>query len=120
MTDAGISADDAQDLGYLLSGLLPETGYKNVRDIQKAESIMDSSLSEADKIAALKVYGSDAQDKNLEEMKAMGFSAADYVEAWRIYADGSGTGKKARAIAEYQKVFGVDKATAKAIYEIYG
>lgn len=120
LTESGLTADQAKKLGSILDGLKPQEGYSTVRDIQKAEAISEFNLSEADRIAALKIYLSDSQDENLDQMLEMGFDSGDYVTAWQIYSEESGKGKKARTIASYQEEFGVDKATAAAIYEIYG
>lgn len=121
LTESGLTADEAQDLGWLIQGLKVQDGYKEVRDIQKAEAIVKSTgLSEADKIAALKIYGTDAQDEKLDMMLDMGFDAADYVAAWQMFTDASGEGKKRRTIQAYMDRFGVDWNTAAAIYDIYG
>ena len=120
MVEAGISGDDAKKVVDLLAGLTPESGYKSVRDIQNAEAIVRSGLSGRDKAEALYAYLSNAQDENLSEMLDMGFTANDYVTAWRIFDSQSGDGKKQRTIELYRVTFGVDYETAKMIYEIYG
>lgn len=121
LTDAGIDSEDAWEIGELLDGLEPEKGRTNVRDVQKAEAIVGMDLSRKDTQKALKAYLNDSQDENLDQMLKMGFSAEDYVVAWRLYQDyTSGKGKKQRTIEKYMEEFGVSKATARAIYEIYG
>lgn len=120
MVDAGVSGDSAKKVVDLLAGLKPESGYKDVRDIQNAEAIAGSGLSNGDTVDALYAYLPKAQDKNLREMLGMGFSAEDYVRAWRMYDGESGKGKKQRTIDQYQKAFGVDYSTAKMIYDVYG
>ena len=120
MVEAGVSGDSAKKVVDLLAGLKPESGYKDVRDIQNAEAIAGSGLSNGDTVEALYAYLPNAQDKNLREMLGMGFSAEDYVRAWRMYDGESGKGKKQRTIDQYQKSFGVDYSTAKMIYEVYG
>lgn len=123
LTESGLSADEAQDLGWLIQGLKIQEGYKEVRPVQKAEAIAGSSLSEADKIAALKIYGTDAQDENLDLMLDAGYSAKDYVTAWLIYSREEakgGRGTKNRTIQAFMEQFKVDRATAAAIYDIYG
>lgn len=120
MVEAGISGGDAKKVVDLLAGLKPESGYKSVRDIQNAEAIVNSGLSNGDTVEALYAYLPSAQDENLREMLDMGFSAQDYVAAWRLYDSESGEGKKRRTIENYRSMFGVDYETAKMIYEIYG
>lgn len=120
MVEAGISGGDAKKVVDLLAGLKPESGYKSVRDIQNAEAIVKSGLSNGDTVEALYAYLPSAQDENLREMLDMGFSAQDYVAAWRLYDSESGEGKKRRTIDSYRSMFDVDYETAKMIYEIYG
>lgn len=121
LTEGGLSADQADNLGWLLKGLKVQDGYKEVRDIQKAEAIGSAKgLSEADRVAALKIYGTDAQDEKLDAMLDLGYSAKDYVTAWQMYTNASGEGKKRRTIQAYMDRFGVDWNTAAAIYDIYG
>lgn len=120
LVSSGFTADEAKKTFNLLEGLKPEAGYKKTRDIQEAEAITSSKLSEADKQAALYIYlSSDAQKQKLREMLSMGFRSSDYAAAWRIFDSTSGDGKKASVINAYRKTFGVDYATAEAIYKIY-
>lgn len=120
MVEAGISGGDAKKVVDLLAGLKPESRYKSVRDIQNAEAIINSGLSNGDTVEAMYAYLPSAQDENLREMLDMGFSAQDYVAAWRLYDSESGEGKKRRTIDSYRSMFDVDYETAKMIYEIYG
>lgn len=123
LTESGLSADEADDLGWLLKGLKAQDGYKEVRDIQKAEAIAKSTgLSEADKIAALKIYGTDAQDENLDQMIAMGYSSRDYLNAWKLISDEKekgGNGTKRRTINALAQMYGVSTAKATEIYEVW-
>jgi hypothetical protein len=123
MTGAGVSNKTAYDIGKLLDSLKPQEGYKTVRDVQQAEAIAGANLTERDTIAALKAYGSDAQDENLDAVLGLGFDAAQYVAAWGIYSEEKeegGRGTKDRTIRAFMDEFGVDRATAAAIYDIYG
>lgn len=122
LTVAGLGADNAKKIANAISALKPESGYKTVRDVQKAESISKSGMAEKDKITALKAYLTDAQDENLDQMIDLGFNSGDYVAALRIYddeSDAGGKGTKQRIIQRYRYEFGVDNATATAIYNIY-
>lgn len=122
MTDAGLSADKSDYVMELLTGIEPEEGRTNIRDVQYAEQISGSNrLSESEKAAALSAYLSDSQKENLSEMQKLGYDTEDYANAYRIYLDyASGKGKKAATIKHLQSVFGIDYQTAKAIYEIFG
>ena len=123
LTEGGLSADEAQDLGWLIQGLKIQDGYKEVRDIQKAEAITKSAgLSEEDKIAALKIYGTDAQDENLDQMIAMGYSSRDYLNAWKLISnekEKGGNGTKRRTINALAQMYGVSTAKATEIYEVW-
>jgi hypothetical protein len=123
LTESGLSADAAQDLGWLIQGLEVQEGYKEVRDIQKAEAIGNmSGLSEADRIAALKIYGTDAQDENLDQMLEMGYTSKDYLNAWKLISDErekGGTGTKRRTINALAQMYGVSTAKATEIYEVW-
>lgn len=123
MTGAGVSNKTAYDIGKLMDSLKPQEGYKTVRDIQQAEAIAGANLTERDTIAALKAYGSDAQDENLDAVLGLGFDAAQYVAAWGIYSEEKeegGRGTKDRTIRAFMDEFNVDWATAAALYDIYG
>lgn len=118
MVGSGVRTDDADMIVKLLDGITPQEGYSTVRDVQKAEAIAGSNLSESNKAAAMKTYLPDSQDENLDQMMGMGYSVQDYAAALKIYANESGAGKKSRIIGQYEKLFGVSKA--KEIYDIYG
>lgn len=121
MTEAGISADKAMDIGKLLDGIKPQKGYTNVRDVQKAAAIAGStSLSRSEKAAAMKIYLPPAQDENLDLMMALGYGPEEYAAVWEIYSGESGTGKKARTISKIRDELGIDYSAAREIYAIYG
>lgn len=120
MTEAGISADKAMDIGQLLDGIKPQEGYTNVRDVQKASALAGSGMSRSEKTAAMKIYLSDAQDENLDLMLGLGYGPEDYAAVYEIYSGESGKGKKARTINKIRDELGVDYGTAREIYEIYG
>lgn len=123
MTEVGISAKKALDVGKLLKGLTPKVGKSSVTVAQKAEAIAGAKLTDREKTAVMKLYLSDAQDQNLDDMAAMGYSAADYAAAYSIYIEEDnkgGKGTKARTISRLMEAFAVDRVTATAIYEIYG
>lgn len=88
---------------------------------QKLETIAKQpGLTEDQRVLMAKLYASDAQDKNMDEVKAMGYNYATYT---RLYNDHEnytkGDGKKKRTIAHWQEVYGFDYKTAKALYEVF-
>lgn len=110
-----------------VAGLKPQSGYKNVREIQQAQAVGKmSGLSNAEKEAMIRGYVSDGQDKNIDDMKELfrdnnrSFSVNDYLTAWAISDKESGKGEKGRIIAEYRKRFNLDEATAEELYKIFG
>lgn len=122
MTDAGMSADAAQDISWLLADLKPAAGKTTVAYWQKAEAISGANISDEDKYTALITYGTDAQDKNLDAMMRKGYSVDDYVSALLIYSNQKkigGKGTKDRTVSQLRRQFGIGKAAAEAIYNIY-
>jgi hypothetical protein len=119
MTGEGLQSDVALAVSRTLATLKPESGKSSVSAVQQFEAIVGMDVPQDQQIAALRAYGNDGQDKNLEDALAMGLIPAQYVSAYRMYTDASGKGKKARTIQQYQDAFGLDYATAKALYEIY-
>lgn len=120
LTESGISADKAMDIGQLMEGITPQEGYTNVRDVQKAAALAGSNLSRSEKTSAMKIYLSNAQDENLDLMLGLGYGPEEYAAVYEIYSDESGKGKKARTINKIREELGVDYSTAKQIYDIYG
>lgn len=122
MTGAGVSSKTAYDIGKLMDSLKPQEGYKTVRDIQQAEAIAGANLTERDTIAALKAYGSDAQDENLDAVMAEGYSADQYVEMWRMISnekEKGGDGAKRRTIQLLANAYRISEEDATELYEIF-
>lgn len=119
MVESGLEPQKAYDLGKLLEGIKPQEGYTTVRPVQQAQAIAGADgLSDADMAAAMKLYLSDSQDKNLEDMMVLGFTPAQYAAAWAIYTeenDAGGKGTKQRIIRRLGEEFGNRYA-----YDIYG
>lgn len=108
-----------------VAGLKPQSGYKNVREIQQAQAVGKmSGLSNAEKESLVRGFVSD--DQNIDDMKDLfhdknrSFSVNDYLTAWAISEKESGKGRKDRIIAEYRKRFNLDEATAEELYKIFG
>lgn len=53
LTDVGIKGDEAADLAISMATLEPEDGYDNVSWIQRCRTVMDSDLTEEEKMQAL-------------------------------------------------------------------
>lgn len=78
------------------------------------------ALSEDQKVLMGKLYGSDAQDENIDQVKAMGYTFADYTKLYRDHQDYTkGYGKKNRTINKWMQDYGIDYATGKKLYEIF-
>jgi hypothetical protein len=123
---AGVTNSEYVALLRNVSALKPQSGYSNVRDIQKAQAVGKmSGLSNAEKEAMIRGHVSDGQDQNIDDMKELfrdnnrSFSMNDYLEAWAISDKESGKGEKGRIIAEYQKRFHLDRAAAEELYKIF-
>ena len=121
--EAGVTNGEYVALLRNVSALKPQSGYSNVRDIQKAQAVGKTyGLSEKEREALVKGYASDAQDQNMDDMKALfnrngkNFTVSLYLAAWEI-ADKN---NKDDMIAAFQKKFNLDKATAEALYKIFG
>lgn len=116
-----LNVDKASFVVKLMDDLIPETGKTNVRDIQKIEAVTksDSKLSVKEQQQVIEDILDDAAYSKYKKISALGMDNDEYAESYRLYLDASGTGKKDRTIARYQKEFGISKAVAKRIYEIY-
>jgi hypothetical protein len=67
-----------------------------------------------------KLYASDAQDKNIDEVKALGGNYKLYTELYRDHSDYTkGAGKKQRTISHWIQKYGIDYTTAKKYYEVF-
>lgn len=119
MVESGIDPQTAYDIGKLLEGIKPQKGYTDVRPVQQVQAIAGiENLNDEDMAAAMKLYLSDSQDENLEDMMGLGFTPAQYAAAWAIYTeekDAGGKGTKYRIISRLGEEFGTRYA-----YEIYG
>lgn len=120
MTDSGLTAKAAQDTVKAINNLLPEEGYSQVRDIQNWDAIAAMTISDTEKIAAMKTYMTDKQEQKLDTVLDMGYSVDEYPEIWRIIDSyTSGTGKKKRTIAYMQNKYNISYSSAKKLYEVF-
>ncbi|MBO5953424.1 MAG: hypothetical protein J6Q53_04795 [Oscillospiraceae bacterium] len=119
--DHGISHDDIVSTYKLLDGIKPESGYKNPRTIQKAEAIANTTnLAENEKAILIKQQVSDSQDKNIDELKELGYGVADYVKLYRDHEEyTSGTGKKKRTAQKWANEYGISLQAAYKLYEVF-
>ena len=126
MTAAGLKANEADDLMWLLEGLEIQEGYAEVRDVQKWDAIANTSfMSEQEKDAVMKLYMPDYdptdRNPNKTELKydyareVFGLSPEEYVEAYRAHTDNSTKGEK---MAEWQAM-GFSSAEAYMLYRLF-
>lgn len=116
IVESGVDTDAASDLMWLLDGIEPQKGYADVRDVQKAEAIVNrSGLSDKEMETVLKIYLNDAQDENLNEMLDMGYDMEDYVKAYRVHSDND---KKAEFTAALEAM-GYTPQEAENIYYVF-
>ena len=54
-----------------------------------------------------------------DAIRKLGISPEGYTEAYRMYLDASGSGKRRRTIAAYVREFGYDYSVARKLYDIY-
>lgn len=118
---AGISAGTYLETEKQLLNIKPEQGKTSPRAVQKAETIANSGrLTEAQKVAMIKAESSDSQDENLDQLVAMGYTAADYAKLYRDHEDyTSGTGKKKRTVAKWMNDYGISEAAAEELYKVF-
>lgn len=117
----GISTDQYLTATQRIGALKPENGNKNPSQVQKVEAIAkQTGLTEEQRVLMGKLYGSDAQDENIDEVTSMGYDFEMYTKLYRDHEDYTkGTGKKKRTIAHWQEKYGFDYNTAKALYEVF-
>ena len=118
--EAGVSTEKYISIKDALDSIVAETGHSNARAVQKAETIARSHLTEDQKVALIKLEVSDAQDENIDEVKKLGYTAADYAKLYRDYEDyTSGKGKKDCTIEKWMKDYKIDYAAAEALYKVF-
>ena len=127
LTGSGLSADKASYVDELLDGLLDKpretkpdgSNYANVRTIQQIEAIVaaDKELTEAQQRQVLEDILDVKAFAKYEQVIALGYNNDEYAATYRLYLDTAGG--KARTIEAFQKEFGISKAAATALYEIY-
>ncbi|MGM9549818.1 MAG: hypothetical protein ACI3V5_08235 [Faecousia sp.] len=119
--EAGISQGWFLTVKKAVDGIEPESGYLNANQKQKAETIANfERLPEDQRELLLKMYVSDSQGENIDEVQALGFDLKTYASAYRLYEDyAHGKGKKAATVEKYMKEYHIDKATAEALYKCF-
>lgn len=119
--DGGISHQVYVNTVQTIQKIRPEAGHKNPNQNQKMEVIAKQpGMTEKQRVLVAKLYGTDAQDKNIDEVKAMGYDFRMYTELYRDHEDYTkGDGKKKRTIAHWQQKYGFDYKTAKSLYEVF-
>ena len=118
--EKGISHKDFLKTAKAINDIKPEAGAKEANQKQKLDTIARAGLSENQKVTMAKLYASDAQDKNIDEVKALGGDYKLYTELYRDHSDYTkGTGKKQRTINHWIQKYGIDYTTAKKYYEVF-
>jgi hypothetical protein len=119
--ESGVSHDAIVSVFQSINSIKPEAGKKQASQGQELETIAKASnLTEAQKIAVAKLYASDAQDKNIDEVKKLGGSYKTYTELYDDHTNYTkGTGKKSRTINHWMSKYGWDYSTAKKYYEVF-
>lgn len=118
--EKGISHADFLKTAKAIKSIKPEAGSKEPNQKQQLETIARAGLSESQKVTMAKLYASDAQDKNIDEVKALGGNYKLYTELYRDHSDYTkGTGKKNRTINHWIQKYGMDYSTAKKYYEVF-
>lgn len=116
-SSAGVSVGLAEELTSVITNLNPESGKKSVRDIQKFESVVDfPGLSTSAEEAVLEAYLDEGQMKRYNSMTDRGYSAEEYVAAYRAYLDGD---KKVGKVQDIMDALGISYAEALTIYKLY-
>lgn len=87
LTDVGINAEDAADLATALDSLEPYEGKTSVSWIQQCETILESELSENDKMAALSTAMTESTYEKVMIGNSVGMSVESYVELKKIMPD---------------------------------
>ena len=127
LTGSGLSADKASYVDELLDGLLDKpretkpdgSNYTNVRPIQQIEAIVaaDKELTEAQQRQVLEDILDVKAFAKYEKVIALGYNNDEYAATYRLYLDTAGG--KTCTIEAFQKEFGISKAAATALYEVY-
>ena len=124
MTESGLSADKADYVTSLMEGIEPQTGYSDVRAIQKYEQIAKSNLSESEIDNVMKLYmpdydpndkQSDKTELKYDNVREKGYSAEEYAETYRAYLDADKKADKIAAIV----ALGYSQKEANLLYQIY-
>lgn len=133
--NGGISHDVYLNTVKAIEKLRPETAdTKNANQKQKMEAIAKQpGLTEEQRVLVGKLYGSEAQDENMDEvaaltraLKAEGKAVPGipdfrlYTELYRDHEDYThGNGKKNRTTDRWAQKYGISKKTAEAYYELF-
>lgn len=131
--EKGISHADFLKTAKAIKSIKPEAGSKEPNQKQQLETIARAGLSESQKVIMAKLYATDAQDKNIDEVntltqklrqegkKVPQGSAFDlYTQLYRDHSDyTTGIGKKNRTINHWTQKYGIDYSTAKKYYEVF-
>lgn len=130
--DKGISHKDFITTAKAIANIKNPDG-KDANQKQKLDTVARSGLSESQKVIMAKLYATDAQDKNIDEVNTLtqklrqegkkvpqGSTFDLYSQIYRDHSDyTTGNGKKSRTINHWIQKYGMDYSTAKKYYEVF-
>lgn len=104
LTDVGIKGDEAADLAISMTTLEPEDGYDNVSWIQRCQTVMDSDMTEEEKIQALQTVDGmyESTYEKIVTGHNLGMNVKSYIDLKSIMPqfDENGNGKYTQAETE--------------------
>lgn len=80
LTDAGLSSAHAESLAEAIGNLKPQAGQTSVSNIQRYRAVVNSGISESEKMKALESMMEDTEFEKLETACGAGLSPGQYVE----------------------------------------
>lgn len=125
---AGISQERYLSAAKEIATAKPAQGEDTVTQIRRMELLADEPLSPQQKEVLMKLYTSEKQQKAIDKVEEIGDRAGwedgryleIYASAYRLHKDyTSGDGKKNRTIQKYMREYGMDWATASALYKCF-
>lgn len=125
---AGISQERYLSAAKEIATAKPDSGDKSVGQVRRMELLSDEPLPPQQKEMLMKLYTSEKQQKAIDKVEEIGDRAGwedgryleIYASAYRLHEDyTSGKGKKNRTIQKYMKEYGMDWATASALYKCF-
>lgn len=113
----GLSTDDALELTFAIDALVAEPGYKDVRPIQRIETIANADyLTESQRITAMQMHMEEGPIQKMNSiMDEFNLTAAEYAAVYRAHIPQD---KRDEEIAAY-RALGYSQAEAERLYQMY-